>query len=93
MLRGDDDIGNCDFIDVLEAAVVRRETVHVETANDRRFVDRPLDVVTENGKDVAVFEREGRIPVDDLQAVSPSGEPHAVRVVDVPEVIPPDLRE
>lgn len=90
MLRGDDDIGNCDFIDVLEAAIVRRETVHVETREDRRFVDRPLDVVTENGANVAVFEREGRIAIDDLQALSPAGQPHAVRAVDLPEGIPPE---
>ena len=60
----------CDDIDVLEEAVTRRSRVRVITMDDRLFVDRVLDVITEGGRDFARFEREGNLPLDRIRRVS-----------------------
>lgn len=74
MERGESgDIGTCDFIDALEAAVVAHRRVYVELEAGGHFVDRPLDVVTENGTDYGVFAARGRVSVEEMHAVSDAG--------------------
>ena len=50
-----DDVGQCDFIDVLEEAVTRRRPVGVQLRAGETFIDQMMDVVTEAGTEFAVF--------------------------------------
>lgn len=63
-----DDIGRCDFLDVLEEAAGSRQRVDVELKAGRRFHDRISDVVTEGGKDYVEFEMNGRVAVEDVKS-------------------------
>jgi Rho-binding antiterminator len=65
-----DDVGRCDFIDVLEEAVLRRRPVAVELRAGEAFADVVTDVVTEQGDDFAVFRSHARVPVGDIRSVS-----------------------
>ncbi len=67
-----DDVGPCDFIDVLEEAVLRRRPVAVQLRAGETFIDQMLDVVTEAGRDFAVFRSHARVPVREIAAVSRS---------------------
>ena len=78
MERGDEhgDIGTCDFIDQLEAAVLGRRRVYVELTAGGHFVDHIWDVVTENGADYGVFAARGRVAVSEMHAVADAGPEH-----------------
>jgi transcriptional antiterminator Rof (Rho-off) len=65
-----DDVGRCDFIDVLEEAVLRRRPVSVQLRAGEAFTDQVVDVVTEQGDDFAVFRSHARVPVGDILSVS-----------------------
>lgn len=65
-----DDLGRCDFIDVLEEAVLWRRPVAVQLRAGETFIDQVMDVVTEQGDDFAVFRSHARVPVGDIQAVT-----------------------
>ncbi|HLL01448.1 MAG TPA: hypothetical protein VK539_12735 [Myxococcaceae bacterium] len=65
-----DEVGRCDFIDVLEEAVLRRRPVAVELRGGEAFIDQVVDVVTEQGDDFAVFQAHPRVPVGDILAVT-----------------------
>jgi Rho-binding antiterminator len=59
-------LGTCDFIDVLEEAVLRRSTITVDLRDGRHFSDQVREVVTEDGADFAVFASHGRIDVREI---------------------------
>lgn len=61
-----DEVGRCDFLDVLEEAAVRKQPVTARLKAGEEFTDTVMDVVTENHKDYAVFKAKGRIPVLDI---------------------------
>lgn len=65
-----DDVGRCDFLDVLEEAVLRRRAVTVQLRAGDSFIDEVVDVVTEQGDDFAVFRSHARVPVGDILSVS-----------------------
>ncbi|WP_224247787.1 hypothetical protein [Hyalangium gracile] len=67
-----DDVGQCDFIDVLEEAVLRRRPVAVQLREGETFIDQMMDVVTEAGTEFAVFRSHVRVPVSEIEAVSRS---------------------
>lgn len=67
-----DDVGQCDFIDVLEETVLRRRPVAVQLRAGDTFIDQMMDVVTEAGTDFAIFRTHGRVPVREIVAVSRS---------------------
>ncbi|WP_224369776.1 hypothetical protein [Hyalangium versicolor] len=67
-----DDVGQCDFIDVLEEAVVRSRPVAVQLRAGELFIDQMMDVVTEAGTDFAVFRSHDRVAVKEIAAVSRS---------------------
>jgi len=67
-----DDVGQCDFIDVLEEAVVRRRLVGVQLRVGETFIDQMMDVVTEAGVNFAIFRSHGRVPVKEIAALSRS---------------------
>ncbi|MFP2909355.1 hypothetical protein ACLESD_30795 [Pyxidicoccus sp. 3LFB2] len=65
-----DDVGRCDFIDVLEEAVLWRRAVSVQLRAGDTFTDQVVDVVTEQGDDFAVFRSHARVPVGDILSVT-----------------------
>lgn len=65
-----DELGRCDFIDVLEEAVLRRRPVAVRLRSGESFIDQVVDVVTERGDDFAVFRTHPRVRVGDIFAVT-----------------------
>jgi Rho-binding antiterminator len=65
-----DDVGRCDFIDVLEEAVLRRQPVAVQLRAGGSFIDAVVDVVTEQGEDFAVFRSHPRVAVGDILAMT-----------------------
>jgi Rho-binding antiterminator len=69
-LMSQDDVGRCDFIDVLEEAVLRRCSVAVQLRAGEAFIDEVVDVVTEQGDDFAVFRSHARVPVGDILSVT-----------------------
>ncbi len=69
-LMSQDDVGRCDFIDVLEEAVLRRRAVAVRLRTGETFIDEVADVVTEQGDDFAVFRSHARVPVGDILSVT-----------------------
>lgn len=62
----------CDFLDVLEEAVVFKKPVKVELRDGQRFVDRVKNVVTAAGEDFAEFEDHARIPVTQIADCEPT---------------------
>ena len=65
-----DDVGRCDFIDVLEEAVLRRQPVAVQLRGGESFIDAVVDVVTEQGEDFAVFRSHPQVAVGDILAMT-----------------------
>jgi transcriptional antiterminator Rof (Rho-off) len=65
-----DEIGRCDFLDVLEEAVLTRRPVTVKLRNGDEFIDQVRDVKTENGEDYAVFLVHDRVNVSDIHGCS-----------------------
>lgn len=72
-----DDVGRCDFIDVLEEAVLWRRPVAVQLRAGETFIDQVVDVVTEKGDDFAVFRAHPRVPVGDILALTREPPEHA----------------
>jgi hypothetical protein len=72
-----DDVGQCDFIDVLEEAVNRQRPVGVQLREGETFIDQMMDVITEAGTDFAVFRSHMKVPIREIAAVS-RAEPHAM---------------
>lgn len=76
-LMTQDDLGRCDFLDVLEEAAVRHTPVGVTLRSGETFLDRVRDVSTEDGVDWAVFEVHPRVAVAQIKActraTSPTG--------------------
>jgi hypothetical protein len=70
-----DELGRCDFIDVLEDAVLRRQPFIVQLRAGQGFTDQVMDVVTEGGDDFAVFRAHPRVAVGDIATLEP--EPRA----------------
>jgi hypothetical protein len=70
-----DEVGRCDFIDVLEEAVLRKRSVAVQLRNGGTFIDEVVDVVTEDGDDFAVFKSHPRVSVGAVFAVTRAERP------------------
>ncbi len=69
-LMNQDELGRCDFIDVLEEAVLRHRPVAVQLREGDAFIDEVVDVVTERGDDFAVFKSHERVSVGQILSVS-----------------------
>ncbi len=69
-MMNQDELGRCDFLDVLEEASTLRQEVEVKLRSGESFTDLVQDVVTENHQEFAVFARHGRFPVKDVVACS-----------------------
>ena len=65
-----DEVGRCDFIDVLEEAVLRHRPVAVHLREGEAFIDEVVDVVTEQGDDFAVFKSHERVSVGRIRSVT-----------------------
>lgn len=64
-----DEVGSCDFLDLLEEAAVRKRPVKI-VAKGEEFEDVVLDVVTENHQDFVVFKEHGRMLVKDVKSAT-----------------------
>ena len=63
-------LGSCDFVDVLEEAVLVKKPVAVELRDGTTFIDQVTDVTTESGQDWAVFRSHPRVLVRDIAAAT-----------------------
>lgn len=61
------EVGRCDFIDVLEESVASRRNVAVSLRDGKHFIDRVEDVVTQDGEDWAVFRDHSWVSVSDIE--------------------------
>lgn len=68
-----DEVGRCDFLDVLEEAVLKHRPVAVQLREGEAFIDLVVDVVTEQGDDFAVFKSHERVSVGQILAVTRAG--------------------
>ncbi|WNG35127.1 hypothetical protein F0U60_16955 [Archangium minus] len=68
-----DEVGRCDFLDVLEEAVLKHRPVAVQLREGEAFIDLVVDVVTEQGDDFAVFKSHERVAVGQILAVTRAG--------------------
>lgn len=57
----------CDILDLLEEAAVFGLHVEVRTSDGREFVDRVVEVPSEEDGDYAVFAEHGRIEVSAIE--------------------------
>lgn len=71
MELGKEDVGRCDFIDVLEEMARASKRARVVLEDGTVFVEKVLDVVTENGADFGVFEAHGKVPLKSVTEVTP----------------------
>lgn len=65
-----DDLGGCDFIDVLEEAALMKKRVAVKMRNGESFIDEVRDVVTTDGVDWVDFLDHDRVKVKDILGMS-----------------------
>lgn len=64
------EVGHCDFIDVLEEAVLAKKPVAITLKSGEQFTDEVQDVVTENHQEFAILRGHGRLLVDDIRSCS-----------------------
>jgi hypothetical protein len=65
-----DTVGSCDFIDVLEEAVLRSRPVAITLRDGQSFIDEIVDVVTQGGADYAIFRTRGQLAVQEIASVT-----------------------
>lgn len=65
-LMRQEDLGRCDFIDVLEEAVLTKKPVAVKLTNGESFIDKIQDVVTQGGHDYVDFQLHDRVRVSEI---------------------------
>lgn len=65
-----DDLGGCDFLDVLEEAALVKRPIGVKLNNGETFIDEVRDVVTVDGADYVDFLIHERVPVREIQAAT-----------------------
>lgn len=65
-----EEIGRCEFIDVLEEAVVVKRPVAVTLNSGETFIDTVKDVVTFDGRDWVDFVEHDRLPVSDIRGMT-----------------------
>lgn len=72
---GEDEISQCDFLDVLEEAAIGKLRLRMELEGGRELIGRVEDVVTQGGKDYVVLIGDGdRIPVAAIRRLSRGAE-------------------
>ena len=67
-----DALGRCDFLDVLEEAVLLKGPVQVKLRSGETFIDVVRDVVTKDGQEFVQFDSKGRMALRDIHAVARS---------------------
>ena len=66
-----DELGSCDFVDVLEEAAVVKQPIGVKLRSGEIFIDEVRDVVTVEGADYVDFLVHERVAVRDILAAVP----------------------
>jgi transcriptional antiterminator Rof (Rho-off) len=69
-LMRQDEIGTCDFLDVLEEAALVKRPIAVELRDGEAFIDEVKDVLTQGGADYVDFLIHGRVAVRDILGTS-----------------------
>ncbi|WP_373046515.1 Rho-binding antiterminator [Vulgatibacter sp.] len=70
------ELGNCDFIDVLEESVLMHTRVRVELLDGTVFEDKIRDVVTRDGQEEVLFASHEPVEVRDMAAIVREPLPH-----------------
>lgn len=70
------DLGRCDFLDVLEETVLMHARVKVELDDDTWFEDHLRDVVTENGLEKVRFANHDPVEVRRISSITREPLPH-----------------
>ena len=65
-----DELGSCDFVDVLEEAAVVKRPIGVKLRSGEIFIDEVRDVVTVDGADYVDFLIHERVAIRDILAVT-----------------------
>lgn len=73
------DLGNCDFIDVLEESVLMHARVKVELLDGTSFEDRIRDVTTRDGQEEVHFADHEPVEVREMAAISRDPLPHTYK--------------
>lgn len=68
MAINQDQVGRCDFIDVLEEASLRKSAVAVKLRSGESFIDEVQDVRTHDHEDFVVFRGRGEFQVADIES-------------------------
>ncbi|MFN0064133.1 MAG: hypothetical protein ACKVPX_16620 [Myxococcaceae bacterium] len=63
-------LGACDFLDVLEEAVLLRTVRRITLVSGETFEDIVTDVVTENGQNDVVFAKHARVAALAIASIS-----------------------
>lgn len=69
-LMRQDELGGCDFIDVLEEAALMKKRVAVKMRDGESFIDEVRDVVTTDGEDWVDFLNHDRVKVKEILGMS-----------------------
>lgn len=73
------ELGNCDFLDVLEETVLMHTRAKVELLDGTAFEDRLRDVVTHDGVEEVEFANHEPVLLRDIAAISREPLPHTYR--------------
>jgi len=73
------DLGDCDFLDVLEESVLMHARVQVELLDGSSFEDRIRDVVTRDGQDEVIFAAHEPVQVREMAAIRRDPLPHGYK--------------
>lgn len=65
-----EELGRCDFLDVLEEAATLKRPVYVTLQSGDTFTDTVKDVVTHDGKDWVDFVEHERVAVRDIRGMT-----------------------
>jgi transcriptional antiterminator Rof (Rho-off) len=74
-LMPQDELGRCDFLDVLEEAVLVKTPVEVKLRSGETFIDVVRDVTTKEGQELVEFHERGRMPLSAVHAVTRAAPP------------------
>lgn len=74
-LMRQEEIGSCDFLDVLEEAALVKRPIAVKLKSGETFISEVTDVVTADGVDWVEFATHERVAARDILAAT-RAEPH-----------------
>lgn len=73
------ELGNCDFLDVLEETVLMHARAKIELLDGTVFEDRIRDVVTHDGVEEIIFANHEPVLLRDMAALTREPLPHTYK--------------